>query len=223
MNKSLESHGGSVAQLAQNEAKVWDKSVYYDGAEKWTTLFWNPKGQFLRLFERLDLSCTLELACGHGRHSEHLLATYGDGIKRLYMTDILSSNVQHCMVRIGPNAITSFFINNGVDFHPIADNSLSAIFCYDAMVHFNKEVVRAYLNDAARVLKPGGKALFHHSNYSAKSTTPFHSNPQSRAYMSATLFREYGEEAKLIVLEQSIFPWGGVENLDALTLVQKPT
>ena len=35
------------------------------------------------------------------------------------------------------------------------------------MVHFSADLVQAYLRDTARVLKPGGMALYHHSNYPA--------------------------------------------------------
>jgi hypothetical protein len=35
------------------------------------------------------------------------------------------------------------------------------------MVHFDSDVIQVYLQDTARVLRWGGRALFHHSNYSA--------------------------------------------------------
>jgi ubiquinone/menaquinone biosynthesis C-methylase UbiE len=210
-----------LAQLAHKEAQVWQGSVYYEDAEKWTHLFWNPKGNFLPLFEKMDLSRTLELACGHARHAEYLLSTYGQKIERLFLTDILPSNIHYCMSRIGSHEKVSLFINNGIDFQPMSDKSLTALFCYDAMVHFDRDVVRAYLRDTARVLASGGKALFHHSNYSERPDTSFGQNPHARAYMSTSLFREYAEAENLMVLAQHGFRWGQVENLDALTLIQK--
>ncbi|MEA3176508.1 MAG: hypothetical protein QOI59_31 [Gammaproteobacteria bacterium] len=211
-----------IERRAHSEAQVWENSVYYETAEKWTSLFWSPQGRFLPLFEQLELTSTLELACGHGRHSEYLLAHYEPKIKRLLMTDILKTNIDYCMARIGPNPKASLFVNNGVDFRPVESASLSAIFCYDAMVHFHRDVVRSYLGDIARVLIPGGKALLHHSNYAQGSDTSYGSNPHARAYMTTSLFAEYARAANLVVSDQSIFDWSRVQDLDALTLVQKP-
>jgi SAM-dependent methyltransferase len=212
----------SIERRARSEAQVWENSVYYADAEKWTSLFWSPQGRFLPLFEQLELSSTLELACGHGRHSEYLLAHYDPKIERLSMTDILKTNIDYCISRLGLNPKTSLFVNNGVDFRPVGSVSLSAIFCYDAMVHFHRDVVRSYLGDIARVLIPGGKALLHHSNYAEGFDTSYGSNPHARAYMTTSLFAEYARAANLIVSEQSVFDWSRVRDLDALTLVQKP-
>ena len=91
------------------------------------------------------------------------------------------------------------------------------------MVHFDRQVILSYLADAHRVLIPGGRALFHHSNYSLNPDSPFSENPHARAYMSAQLFEEYANKSGLTVLEQKIIGWGGIENLDCITLLEKPT
>ena len=36
-------------------------------------LFWDEHLPFRPFFERLDLTATLELACGHGRHAEMII------------------------------------------------------------------------------------------------------------------------------------------------------
>ena len=90
------------------------------------------------------------------------------------------------------------------------------------MVHFHRDVVRAYLIDSARVLVPGGKALLHHSNFSLDPDSSFGSNPLARAFMSAALFKKYAESAGLEVLKQQVIPWGRQPDLDCLTLVRRP-
>ncbi len=212
----------SVATLARTEAKVWEASSYYDDAERWTWLFWSEAHPFRPLFEQLDLSRVLELACGHGRHSEYLLAHYGSRLGSLVMMDILQSNVDYCNARLGQRENLRVLVNNGVDFQPMPASSLTSIFCYDAMVHFDRQVVRSYLGDAVRVLVPGGKALFHHSNYSFDPDSHFGTNPLARAFMSKGLFARYAERLGLEVLQQTVFDWGGESGLDCLTLLAKP-
>jgi len=206
---------------AASEALVWENSQYYENAEKWTWLFWSENKPFLPLFRQLDIEQLLELACGHGRHSEHVLSNYGDRVKSLIMMDILQSNVDWCLKRIPDQGKVGVIRNQGTDFRPVEDASLTGIFCYDAMVHFHGDVVQAYLKDAQRVLRPGGKALIHHSNYSKNPDVPFGQNPHARAFMSAALFKLCAGKAGLEVLSQNVISWGKVPDLDCLTLLRK--
>ena len=210
-----------VQDIAQREARVWEGSPYYQRAEEWTWLFWNEARPFARLFRKLDPRNLLELACGHGRHSEHVLLNFSDRIETLTLMDVLQSNVDACRERLGESPKLRFVCNSGTGFAPVADGSISAIFCYDAMVHFHRDVVRSYLIDARRVLAPAGMALFHHSNHAVDPDSPFGSNPHARAYMSIPLFREMAEAAGLRVLAQEIIPWGNIPHLDGISLVQK--
>jgi ubiquinone/menaquinone biosynthesis C-methylase UbiE len=212
----------TAEQIATTEAVVWDGSTYYDNAEKWTWLFWSEDRPFLPFFKQLDLTNLLELACGHGRHSEFVLSHFGDQVKSLVMMDILQSNIDYCLERIGDHDNVTIIRNSGIGFHPMMDESLTAVFCYDAMVHFNRGVVQSYLADTRRVLVPGGKALFHHSNYTLDPDTHFGLNPHTRAFMSASLFRKYAEGAGLEVIDQKIMPWGKEADLDCLSLVLRP-
>jgi cyclopropane fatty-acyl-phospholipid synthase-like methyltransferase len=90
------------------------------------------------------------------------------------------------------------------------------------MVHFHKDVVETYLIDTYRVLTPGGKALYHHSNYSDNPHTSFGQNPHARAFMKQELFRKMCEQAGLIVLQQKVMNWGNEKDLDCITLLEKP-
>ena len=208
--------------IAKDEALVWDNSSYYEDAEKWLWLFWNEETAFLQLFNQLDKTSMLELACGHGRHSEYLLKNFDAEVKSIVLMDILQSNINYCMERIGVRSEVRYIKNEGTDFQLISDSSLTGIFCYDAMVHFNRKVVKSYLMDTMRVLLPGGKALFHHSNYSFDPDMHFGQNPHARAFMSASLFRKYANEVGLEVIEQKILPWGGEADLDCLSLLARP-
>jgi hypothetical protein len=138
------------------------------------------------------------------------------------MMDVLESNVEHCKARLARHGNARVLVNNGTDFQPIESGSLTSMFCYDAMVHFDRQVVRSYLRDAARVLAPGAKALFHHSNCSLDPDSNFASNPHARAFMSGALFATYSQRCGLEVLQQRIMDWGKEPSLDCLTLLAKP-
>lgn len=211
----------NLNQVASTEASVWEASPYYEHAEDWTWLFWSQDHPFLRLFSQLDLTNALELACGHGRHAEYLLKNYREKLGHLVLMDILQSNIDFCKERVGEYNCVSFVVNNGAQFETIADTSLTGIYCYDAMVHFNHEVVESYLKDACRVLTPGGKVLLHHSNNSTHNNKHFGMNPHARAFMPEGMFDEYVEKSGLKLIESVIIPWGGVEALDSISLLVK--
>jgi SAM-dependent methyltransferase len=135
--------------------------------------------------------------------------------------DIHEENLTFCRRRFGDRPNLEIYKNNGFDFHPVADASLTSIFCYDAMVHFSPDLVASYLKDAARVLRPGGMALFHHSNYAAPLDLPYGLNPHARNHMTELLFREYALKAGLDVVETKAMEWGGEPGLDRLSLLRR--
>jgi SAM-dependent methyltransferase len=222
------SRAGSVPaqdeRMSDIEASVesvgapWKESPYYDDAERWTAIFWDDGTPFRKLFDKLDPSAVLELACGHGRHS----ARVANRCERLILMDIFRENIDFCRRRLRFFNNVEAYVNNGYDFRPVADRSVSAIFCYDSMVHFSPDLVSSYLQDAGRVLMPGGCALFHHSNYPLASGTHYGANPYARNRMTVALFREFIEAAGLEATETIVIPWGDLPDLDCLSLVTKP-
>jgi SAM-dependent methyltransferase len=196
----------------------WKESAYYGDAERWTFLFWEQAHPFRPWFDRLDLRHVLELACGHGRHSERVAPLAG----RLTLMDIFDANLDACRRRLASFGNVDYIRNTGFDFRPVPDASLTAIYCYDAMVHFSPDLVAAYLKDAQRVLAPGGMALFHHSNHDTSSTQHYGLNVQARNSMSIARFHDLAVDAGLDVVESKTIDWANVPALDGLTLVRKP-
>lgn len=168
------------------------------------------------MFDRLDLTRVVELACGHGRH----VPMYQDRAGEIVLMDILPENIDWCRQRFADPRITAL-TNDGTDFRPLADESVTAIFSYDSMVHFPPDVVGSYIADAARVLVPGGRALFHHSNYSAPADRHYGLNPHARNHMDQALFRDLVGD-HLRIEESVIVPWGQVADLDCATMLVKP-
>jgi SAM-dependent methyltransferase len=215
--------GISVHELREAARRIgddWINTPYYDQAEQgeWLAPFWSDGSPFLRLFCQLDLTCVVELACGHGRHSEKLR----DRAQTAILMDINPRNVKFCEERFSSVPQFRCALTDGYKFDSIEDEECTAVFCYDAMVHFDSDVVRSYLVDAARILKPGGRGLFHHSNHTANPGGNLHEDRNWRNFMSESLFHHYALKAGLRRVTFELLNWGGRAALDCLTLVEKP-
>jgi ubiquinone/menaquinone biosynthesis C-methylase UbiE len=195
----------------------WQESSYYSSAENWTFVFWDQGTVFRRLFDQLDLTSIIELACGHGRHAEQVVGRAG----KMVLMDIFDTNLDKCRERLAGHQAISYVKGDGFTFRPVSDGSVTAIYCYDAMVHFSPDLVQSYLDDAYRVLTPGGKLLFHHSNYPAPLNIHYGQNPHARNHMTRELFGTFAIEAGLTVIESVVIPWGGIADLDSVTLCRK--
>jgi SAM-dependent methyltransferase len=208
-----------LKQLADNVGKDWITSPYYEEAEqKWLHVFWGPNSLFHKMFNQLDHSLILELACGHGRHS----AQMQDWDNQKILMDINQSNIDYCVERFSGDPRYAVMINNGYDCKPLGNESCTAVFCYDAMVHFDSEIVLSYLKDISRILKSGGRALLHHSNYTGNPGGHYAENPHCRNFMSQSLFAHYSKKSGLNIVESVTIKWGHDPDLDCLTLVSKP-
>jgi len=215
--------------LIDKIAQDWKQNEYYDRAEfaDWLEPFWGEHSDFRRLFNTLDVSNLVELACGHGRHTEQILKEdKATSIDKIHLLDINRENIDHCRKRFTGDDRIRCIENNGSNFRPLANDSISAIFCFDAMVHFEYDCVIAYVNDAFRVVKLGGRVLFHHSNYTQGPGNQWIHNPHGRNFMSCELFSHVAQRAGFTVVEQVILDWGEgeecVERLDCLSLIEKP-
>ena len=195
----------------------WKNSPYYRDAEKWTHVFWDQNTVFKRLFDKLDLSCVVELAAGHGRHSE-IVAQIAE---KIIVMDVFLENIEVCRKRLRKFSNVTFRHCRGYAYDGVEASSVSSIFCYDAMVHFSPDIVEAYLKDSHRILTRGGRALFHHSNYKSTHKQHYGLNPHARNHMTKDLFSSLCVQAKLNVLESVVLNWGEIEALDCITLVEK--
>lgn len=208
----------SLSRAVETVAEAWADSPYYADAEKWTFLFWSEGTAFRTFFDRLNLEATLELACGHGRHAAQII----DRVGRLVLMDVQAPNIEVCRQRLGARANVMCIVNNGFNFSPVEDASITAIYCYDAMVHFDPDVVAEYLKDTYRVLVGAGMALYHHSNYAAPRERHYGQNPHARNHMTKDLFADLARSAGLEIVDQRVIPWGFERELDCVSLVRRP-
>lgn len=192
---------------------------YFDIAEseKALNIFWGEKSEFFDMFKKLNLESVVELACGRGRHIQKYQSEAGD----ITLVDILDKNIEFVKERFKDYSNIHYYKNNGYDLSELNNDSYTALFVYDAMVHFELMDIFSYLKETYRILKSGGMALFHHSNnssdYKNSSKNPVH----GRNFMDKNLFAYLAYRAGLEIVEQRVIDWGGVPNLDCITLVRK--
>ena len=201
---------------------LWGDSSkeYFDISERVVDIQWNNiiipfLGENINT---MNSTWAVDLACGRGRWTEKLK----DHFKYIYAVDVNYENVKYCLERFKGRGVYTQLTDG---YHiPVFNESAGFIFCFDAMVHFDEDVIINYLKDAFRVLEKGGKAFFHHSNYyDSKESTGVNItlNPHWRNIMTQERFKVLAEEAGFTIEKQEIISWGDVENLDCLTLLKK--
>ena len=193
---------GAALQIGRD----WKRSPYYDAAEQgidrqWSELVW----PFLtaELQSDIDFSTTVEVAAGHGRNSAKLLPL----ARKLHLVDINIENISFLRQRFWQHRKVQYHVNDGYSLPFLADASVSFIYCFDAMVHFDSDVVRSYLKEFGRILMRGGRAFAHHSNYIGNPGGDSHDNPGWRNFMSGELFAHYAYKAGLSVIRQKNVDW----------------
>src|SRR5262249_5830653 len=120
-----------LLQRARASGDPFRHSPYYDAAEpvmaaQWEALIWP-------MIRDLDFSCVLDLAAGHGRNSVKL-REFAD---RIIIVDITQENIDFCRERFRGDGRFQFLKNDGVTLAGVADGSVSLVYCFDAMVHFD--------------------------------------------------------------------------------------
>lgn len=207
----------SIQDEVEIVKQAWEKSTYYEDAEKWLYLFWNKNTQFRRLFDQLNLENVVELACGYGRHSEQVAPIAG----KLTLVDVFEENLEKCRNRLSKFDNVTYYLGSGYGFTPIESNKITSIFCYDAMVHFSMNIILAYLKETSRILNSGGFALYHHSNNSGPVLDHYGMQPHARNIIDFEKFSLTASQHGLMIVESVVIDWGGVVGLDRITLLKK--
>jgi SAM-dependent methyltransferase len=200
-------------------------SAYYDDAEscienQWKLLIW-PE------IQNFNFESTLDFAAGHGRNSSMLAKL----AKRLSIVDPNPDAVEFLRQRFPVNAqaqcAVSVIQNNGVDLKDVPTDSVTALYSWDSMVHFEKRLIEAYMPEFQRVMAPGALGFIHHSNFGRVSDDPdFRKHPAWRANVDKDFFAQCCFRHQLVAIRQVTIDWwvGGVliQNLDCISIVCKP-
>jgi len=212
----LDSAVGDLRASAQALGENWRATPYFDMAEPHIDQQWS---EFIYpLISDCDFSVVVDLAAGHGRNTERLRHLAG----KVFALDVIEEHVHFCETRFAEDSRVECLVCDGVSLTGIPDASVSLVYSFDSMVHFDSDVVRAYLGDIARVLRPGGRGMCHHSNYTDRPIGDFRESPHWRNFMSRELFAHYCHKEGLSIVRSELIDWG-VPDLDCITLVERPS
>lgn len=217
----------TLASSAAISGDPFKESEYFERAEHSLERHWAYFIEPVIGTRRYGL--TIDLAVGWGRNTEKLRHISDQVIG----VDINQECVDHCAKRFEGVDNVGFIKTDGTELTGIADNSVDLIYCFDAMVHFQPEIVDAYVTEFARVLKPGGIGFIHHSNWTQAIGGNFQEQPHWRNYMSSSLFGYFVYRDGMKMLEQRIIDWdqsiqsekepsGLVKQLDCISCFTKP-
>ncbi len=193
------------------------QNPYFAAAEPMMERVWPEL--ILPFIEGSDFACVLDLATGHGRNAAMLRPLAG----RLILVDIQPGNIEICRRRFGDAPGVTYLINNGYDLRDVPSSEVTLLYSFDAMVHFDSDVVRAYLRDSRRILRPGGHAFLHHSNTVAHPGGDYRAEAHWRNFMSRELLAHYAAKEGLEVLRQQPVDWAGDGGfIDCFSLLRRP-
>lgn len=198
--------------------------VYIDNNLNRNNIFWNRMSPFYKLFTHLDTTCILEYGCGNVFNIEY----YADAADNVFYLGTEQENINSCKQKYQYATFgckVKYFKVNNCKFADIRDKSITSLFTYETLIHYNLEPIIKVVKEANRVLIDGGYALFHHSNSSDYPGAYFRNKPHARNFMSCNLFAQICIESGFDIVEQIVIPWGRGDNkyncIDALSLVVK--
>jgi SAM-dependent methyltransferase len=198
---------------------IWEAWDWSASGDEWTTSAeW--KEAFIRSVLHREIPAdrdVLEIGPGAGRWTEPLLQR----ARRYIGVDISSSCVDHCRRRFGGDARATFIVGSGSDLATVADDSIDAIWSYDAFVHINATEVASYVGEFSRVLRPGAAAVIHHGGVGG-AAGGWRSNLTAAALQEMIALRG-------LVLEKSFDNWVDDSNTvhsltygDRIAVIRKP-
>ena len=208
--------------MAENEQR-WEGWDWSSLGEEWTA---SPEWKQALIDEVLlrvipEGGTVLEIGPGGGRWSVVLAPR----AERLVLVDVAQRVLDLSRERLGPLDTVSCVLSSGSDLPGVDDGSVDAVWSFDVFVHVAPLDQVSYLEEIARVLRPGGVAAIHHAEGRNRGQLP--SRLGWRAPMSAGLFAALAEERGL-VLREHIRSWsGGRHDLgafgDVITVLERKT
>jgi SAM-dependent methyltransferase len=202
------------------ENKQWNTYDWADGGDEWSQRWGGRDYQwwgtlFPRLREFVPTGTILEIAPGYGRWTQYLLRL----CDRLIGVDLVDNCVEFCRERFAAQSHASFHQNDGRSLEMVPDGEIDLAFSFDSLVHCERDVLEAYVEELARKLSPEGVAFVHHSNLGAyldpKTGKLTCANRAARGVdMTAELFQTFCRQAGLRCVVQEVVNWPPGEQLN---------
>ena len=208
-----------LRETVKAEAFLWGAEVaesYYGIAASHMDAQWDTIIQPILAQYSIDYSSIIDFAAGYGRNTRKLLEA---GAGHVTMVDVNPECVAHLETHF-PRDRTSAVLNDGAGLAGLDTSAFSFLYTFDAMVHFDLEIIISYIPEFARVLRPGAYAFVHHSNYTANPGGDFRENPHWRNFMSAAIFKHVAVRSGFDVIQQETFSWGEPD-IDCITVLHR--
>lgn len=225
----MQNHSDDINESKSNEKETdriinfWKQKDsinfhYFDLADsdEATDGFWRKDGLFRPKFEELNLDAVVEVACGYGRHARRVVDRCG----KIFLLDTSVDGLVEASRRLADKAAAVVLPPGDGRTIPLPSGSCTAVFSYDAMVHFEMNDVFSYVSESFRVLKPGGRCLIHHSAYELGIGKKFEHNPGWRNFMCLNAFRHFAIREGFRIISIDLIDWAEPKT-DALSLLEK--
>jgi SAM-dependent methyltransferase len=164
----LDYSGERMVPERADASTYWEHVYRYHFATKWAT------GRHV-----------LDIACGEGYGSAALLRA---GAASVIGVDISEEACKHASMKYGIDARLG-----SAEAIPLADHSVDLLVSFETIEHLDSP--GAFVNECARVLRPGGRLIISTPNrdvYSPEGTTnPFHTTEMSADEFSGLLARRF--------------------------------
>jgi SAM-dependent methyltransferase len=152
--------------------RLWTRYDWSRAGEEWSAnwgdsrILWNEV-LMPRIGPFLGTGRVVEIGPGYGR----LTAFLKEHCESLVLVDVADNCIEFCRKRFTTDRHLEYWVNDGRNLFMLDDASIDFVFSFESLVHADMEVLTDYLVEFARVLKPGGRAVLHHSNLAALTET----------------------------------------------------
>lgn len=216
-----------MATVAKNR-RVWDSYDWSKRGEEWSVEWGGSRAQWegslLPRIQQYLHGAAVEIAPGYGRWTE-FLRKHCDSLVGI---DLLEKCVEHCRQRFSGDPKLRFVANDGRSLPTVSDSSADFVFSCDSLVHVEAEIIKGYVAEIKRVLRPGGAAFIHHSNLQSitlweRLRAGVNGLPQRlhmRApSMSAGLMDGFVKLCGMSCVRQELIAWGSPLLIDCFTTI----
>ena len=167
----------------------------------------------------ISFESVVDFACGKGRIAEYFVGFSN----ALYCVDINAESIKYCENRFKNEQNVTCIVSSEYGFD-IDTESVTFIFSWDAMVHFDYRSIDIAFGEFYRVLSHNGYALIHHSNLAEnknfKASDNWVENPHCRSNIGLNDIERLAKKHGFSIVEQSTIDWD-FSNLDGVTLLKK--
>ncbi len=213
-------HRAYSGHSPEENREIWSTWDWSQGGNEWNDSD-EPERWKASLIEEVllpslgDARAVLEIGPGAGRWSEVIQPR----VDRLVVVDVTPRALDLTRENLGDPANVEYVLSEGGMFPEVQTDSIDWVWSFDVFVHIAPLDVASYLAEVARVLRPGGTAVIHHSGGLRRS-------PGWRSPMTGVLFARLAAERGLEVTRQ-FDAWHGEQfgvrtNNDVITALALP-